>query len=207
MRNSALMPGCTSMPSVGPEPGLDDGVGVRRHDLEQALSLADHAADGVDREAEYRPADGSTNDSTVKDVLGDALAFLGVGQFVARVLELLSHLKPVVALNLVDLPFELRDLIFESRDMAHEFLLLALEGCRRALELQNRRVRRVALVVKHLLRTELFLDHIVLALRGLGLALVDRGLALRLLDLLLDRGDLRCDGGAPGIEELLLRFE
>jgi hypothetical protein len=46
-----------------------------------------------------------------------------------------------------------------------------------------------------------------LALRRLCLALVDRGLALRLLDLLLDRGDLGRDRGAPGIEELLLRID
>ena len=62
-------------------------------------------------------------------------------------------------------------------------------------QLHDRRVRRIALVVEHLLRRQLLVDHPVLVLDGLDLPAVDVDLALRLLDLLANRADLSGDGG------------
>ncbi len=87
-------------------------------------------------------------------------------------------------------------------------LLLLTEKSRcRAAQLHDRRVRRIALVVEHLLRRQLLVDHAVLVFDGSDLPAVDVDLALCLLDLLANGADLSGDGGRACREQLLLRPE
>ena len=123
----------------GRDLGLDHELVGARHDLHDGLAVADHAADGMDRELVDEAGLRRAQLDPLELVLGRRDALLELGDLALRLAQVLEHLGAEILVELDDLQLGLADLAARARDVGDELAALALEPRLVALQLREAR--------------------------------------------------------------------